>query len=68
MWQRGGFSHMRQSRERRIACDGNYGVVNVKKTENTGFLCELLKTYSRKSHLQKDLPQTVFHCAVESLM
>lgn len=44
--ERGVFSQMRQSREGRVACDGNYRVVNVKKTENTGFVCELLKTYS----------------------
>lgn len=32
------FSQLTHSRERRVACDGNYGIINVKKTENTVFL------------------------------
>lgn len=61
----GGFSQMRQSREVRVACDGNYRVVNIKKTENTGFLCELLITYSLEKQTYRKISQIVLHRAVE---
>lgn len=56
---------MRQSREVRVACDGNYRVVNIKKTENTGFLCELLITYSLEKQTYRKISQIVLHRAVE---